>query len=547
MKKAAYKLLLIQPPVQDFYDTPIRLQPLGLAYLKAVTRRELPDFEVVIKDFHHGRGRRPIPLPKELGYLKAYYAYPDKSPFCSFYHYYHFGASFDEIAAEVAAEQPDIIGISSLFSAYSREVIRCAEAIKQVCHAPILVGGSHVSAAPENVLRHKCVDFVIRGEGERPLVEFLRAWRDGGDYADVPNLGLKREGEIVLTPMAANYSIDDLPLPDFSDFPPERYVFERRPLCTIVTSRGCLHHCAFCSVHLTFGATYRRRSNEAILEEIAFRYAQGYRVFDFEDDNLTARTAEMKALCEQLIARFPEGDAQFLAMNGLSYHSLDQELLGLMKRAGFTHLNLSLVTAESGIRRQANRPHSLAQYLEIVRFSALLGFQIVSYHIFGLPYEALESMLDSLAINAELPVLIGASLFYMTPNMPIAASFAEMTEEDIFKARLTAMAHETPYVKRDDLFTLFVTARILDFFKGLKFFTPSISFADALEAAEQNGGRTALGATLLRRLFDENVLYAATGKRLQKIEPFKIELFFRFWSRLHFICTQNGGLITLRS
>jgi hypothetical protein len=27
------KVLLIQPPIEDFYETPIRRQPLGLAYL----------------------------------------------------------------------------------------------------------------------------------------------------------------------------------------------------------------------------------------------------------------------------------------------------------------------------------------------------------------------------------------------------------------------------------------------------------------------------------------------------------------------------------
>ena len=32
---------------------------------------------------------------------------------------------------------------------------------------------------------------------------------------------------------------------------------------------------------------YRRRSLENVLEEIELRYQQGYRVIDFEDDNLT--------------------------------------------------------------------------------------------------------------------------------------------------------------------------------------------------------------------------------------------------------------------
>ena len=48
------KLVLIQPPIQDFYDTDIRLQPIGLAYLKAAVRKSLLDVNVVIRDFHHG-------------------------------------------------------------------------------------------------------------------------------------------------------------------------------------------------------------------------------------------------------------------------------------------------------------------------------------------------------------------------------------------------------------------------------------------------------------------------------------------------------------
>jgi len=92
------KILLIQPPIEDFYETDIRLQPIGLCYLKGVLNKYLPGLDVKILDFHQGYGRKTIPLPKELAYLKPYYPQPDKSPFSSFYHYYHFGASYDVIA-----------------------------------------------------------------------------------------------------------------------------------------------------------------------------------------------------------------------------------------------------------------------------------------------------------------------------------------------------------------------------------------------------------------------------------------------------------------
>ena len=186
------KLVLIQPPIQDFYDTAIRLQPIGLAYLKAAMKKQMPEWEVVIKDFHQGWGRRTIALPEELAYLRDYYPWPDRSPFSLFHHYYHFGASFETVAHEVVQEKPDLVGISSLFSPYFREVLQCAEAIKKRTNCPIVIGGSHVSAMPDMMLRHPAVDWVIRGEGERALVELIKAWYSGEGLEGVRGSGTKK-------------------------------------------------------------------------------------------------------------------------------------------------------------------------------------------------------------------------------------------------------------------------------------------------------------------------------------------------------------------
>ena len=110
------KIVLIQPPVQDFYDTDIRLQPLGLCYLKGALAEYLPHVTVLVKDYHQGYGRRTVALPSELTYLREYYPYRDSSPFSTFHQYFHFGAPFEKIAQEVVLEQPDLVGISALFS-----------------------------------------------------------------------------------------------------------------------------------------------------------------------------------------------------------------------------------------------------------------------------------------------------------------------------------------------------------------------------------------------------------------------------------------------
>ena len=539
------KILLIQPPVQDFYDTDIRLQPLGLCMLKAAAKKFLPNMQVTVRDYHQEHGRKTIPLPAELSYLRKYFKYPDSSPFSTFFHYYHFGASFEEIAKDVTYEKPDLVGISSLFSPYHREALACAREIKKRLNIPILMGGSHVSAAPLSVLNDWSVDFIIRGEGERPFVEFLKAWKAGLPLESEPNLGFKRNGEPVLNPMAENFALGDLPVADFSDLSPDRYLFEKKPLCFITTSRGCPHQCTFCSVHLTFGDKFRRRSPENVLSEIRQRYSEGYRVFDFEDDNLSFSKEDLKTILNALIAEFPEDDLRLVAMNGISYLSLDRELLELMKKAGFRSLNISLVSANADVLTRLKRPHTLKKYLDVVNQAHSLGFDIVSYQILGIPYETPDDMVDTMALMASLPVLIGASIFYLTPGCPIAGEFPEMTESDIFKSRSTAMAIETDQFRRDDLYTLFITARIINFLKGLRLTGEKVSLQDALKQAESAGHREKLGAQLLRKLLDERRLYAATKGGFEALPGFKADIFLEVWTKYRSVRTLDGTWIDL--
>lgn len=538
------KLLLLQPPVQDFYDTDIRLQPIGLAYLQAAIKQHLPEVEVVLRDYHHGWGRKTIAVPKELAYLKEYYAHRDKSPFSTFHHYYHFGAGFDQIMRDIAEIKPDLIGISALFSPYFREALRIAKDIKSNFNWPILMGGSHVSAMPKRVLKEAAVDFIIAGEGERAIVEFLKAWMSGKKFDDVPGLGWKQDGKLIFNDRADNYPIEELPEPDLTGLHLNHYLYEKKSLSFVITSRSCPHRCTFCSVHNTFGFRYRRQSVAKVLAGIQDRYQQGVRVFDFEDDNLTYYKDEMKELCRGLIEMFPMKDVQFVAMNGISYLSLDRDLLQLMRQAGFTHLNLALVSSDITVRESTKRPHTIPKYLEVVHEAKRLGFQIVSYQILGLPSETLASMIQTLIFNARLPVLLGASMFYLTPNSPIAKNFPESSEEDIFKARLTAMAIETENFKREDVYTLFITTRILNYLKGLDV-SSDVALEEAILIAKNAGGRLALGAEILDKLLAGKGMFAATSLGLKPVLKFKSELFFQVWSQLDFVATQSGNKVNL--
>jgi radical SAM superfamily enzyme YgiQ (UPF0313 family) len=406
-----------------------------------------------------------------------------------------------------------------------------------------VVGGSHASAVPESLLASPHVDYVIRGEGERALVEFLRHLLGLLPADAVPNLAYKRDGDIIYNPIADNFPIDELPFPDLSDLH-SVYALAGKPMTFMITSRSCPHKCSFCSVHTTFGTNYRRRSLENVLEEIELRYRQGYRVIDFEDDNLTYYKNTFKELCRRLIEQLPDREMQFVAMNGISYLSLDDELLELMHRAGFSNLNLALVSSDKTVRETTKRPHTLEAYVKVVNTAHQLGFKIVSYQILGLPNETLGSMIQTLAFNARLPVLLGASPFYQTPNAPIARGL-HLTDTDYIQARLTALAIETEHFTRDDIYTLFVTTRIINFLKGLPI-SRSAGLTELMTHPWPDP-RTRIGFESLSLLLRTGRLHSWTGSKFVPNNRFRADLFVTILSRIEAVGCQNGLAVDVHS
>ncbi|HET9916370.1 MAG TPA: radical SAM protein, partial [Candidatus Binatia bacterium] len=262
-----------------------------------------------------------------------------------------------------------------------------------------------------------------------------------------------------------------------------------------------------------------------------------------EDDNLTYYKPTFKELCRRLIARFPKREMEFVAMNGISYLSLDDELLELMRHAGFSYLNLALVSSDQTVRETTKRPHTLEAYVKIVSKAHALGFRIVSYQILGLPNESLNSMIQTLAFNARLPVLLGASPFYQIPNSPIARGL-ELNESDFIKARLTALAIETDHFKREDIYTLFVTTRIVNFLKGLPLEAPT-GLIDLINQSWLEP-RTRIGFDLLKLLSQSGSLYFSTRQGLVENRKFRIELFARVLQETGTIRCQNGATISAR-
>ena len=237
----------------------------------------------------------------------------------------------------------------------------------------------------------------------------------------------------------------------------------------IITSRGCPHRCAYCSAHLVMGDSFRTQTPEAILKEmIECRERYDIQVFDIEDDNFTLDQERAKRLMNLIIENFGEGKLELSAMNGISFASLDEELLKLMKRSGFKTINLSLVSTNPLTKEKMGRPKETTEFDKILEKTEQVNLNVIAYAILGMPNQTIEEMVDTLIYLMGKKVLIGPSVYYPTPSTPL---FEKCKKDGILSPwlsqwRSSAFPIETKEFNRLDLLTLFRLARAINFIKG---------------------------------------------------------------------------------
>jgi radical SAM superfamily enzyme YgiQ (UPF0313 family) len=469
LQDSRFDILLIQPPIRDFYLTAKRTIPYGLAGIAAGLIQA--GFSVQILDALATSKSRVVDLPQEMAYLEPYYGRADQSPFALFHHYKHFGYSFDTIGQQVKTAQPFLVGISSLFSAYADEAVKTAQIVKvRRPDCKIVVGGHHPTALPERVMESSAVDFVMRGEGEVSMVLLAKALRSGSDYDKIPGLVYRKpEGSLHVSETAIMDNPENYPLPAAMLLNQRYYRRNKKAGAVVVASRGCPLKCTYCSIGASSPWRHRRRSVESVLVEIenaVNQYDAGF--IDFEDENLSLDRKWFLQLLNEIKQRFDGNQLELRAMNGLLPSSLDEQVIAAMQAAGFRTLNLSLGTTSNAQLKRFQRPDVREEFERALVLAETYGLKAVGYIIIAAPFQkAIDSLADLLYL-AKLRVLAGSSAFYPAPG---SADYALCASIGLLPAKFSCMrssalplSHTTA---RQESITLLRLSRIVNFMKSL--------------------------------------------------------------------------------
>lgn len=448
------KVVLVQPPIEDFYDTSIRTYPLGLLYLGARVR-DISD--VVLIDARTGFRAKGAKGEPPAG-LEDYYRADRTTPFSLFQKYRYFGMSAEALAHKIVGEKPDIVAISSLFTTFSMEAIEVARIAKDIDPRVItVIGGIHPTLFPRDVLSHPSVDFVIRGEGETPFRSLVGRLAVG-EEGRIAEVCYKDDEALRIGPINLETEIDILP--DRSLLRAEKYRIGRSNYGTMITSRGCPNHCSFCGKP---SIPYRRRSLARIETEIVDCLNHGIQAIDFQDDMLTGDIQFFR----NVLGLFAGRELTLSAMNGIYAKGLDEDTLDLMHETGFRRLNFSLVDASDSLLSSQNRA-GVAPLVRLLPYLESSSFLVEVHFIVGLPAQTPVQVLETIIFLMDKRVLLGPSIFYLAPGSPIFERTVGEEWQPLLKSlRSSAMLPSNPLFQRTTTFTLMKLVRFVNYIKDL--------------------------------------------------------------------------------
>jgi len=286
----------------------------------------------------------------------------------------------DEIAGqnvkkEIKKFNPNIVGITA-----NTLVIPDAYRIADICKEMgirTVIGGTHASALPEEVLKH--ADIVVVGEGESAMLKIINENIKSG---------------IVSAPYIEN--LDDIPilarhLIDMDFYFEFHSKFSLNPKIKsgkMITSRGCSHKCLFCR-NSFIKAPSRSNSAERVVSEMKFLIDK-YKVenITFYDDNFLTDKDRVEKICDLI----KENNINIKWFFESRADSINPRILKKVKEAGCYRILFGFESGSQKILNFLGKEIMVEQNQKAIDLCKEAGIFISGFFMVGSPIETIEDI-----------------------------------------------------------------------------------------------------------------------------------------------------------
>jgi radical SAM superfamily enzyme YgiQ (UPF0313 family) len=320
------------------------------------------------------------------------------------------------------------IGISTLTGKQLKFALEVSNYIKlKFPDTKIVWGGIHASLCPEQSLKNKSVDFIVKGEGEQTSLELANALVNKESFKKIKGLFYKdSKGKIIKNVDRPFINLDNLPeLPYFLfDLDRAKTSLGHFPYNS---SRGCPHHCKFC-YNLEFNKRqWRARSTERVLEDLKkIIELTKVRGIEFTEDEFFVDSKRVRKIAEGLIKNNIK--IKWTTSCRFNYFSkYDDDFIKLLKQSG---CDMLMFGAESGSERMLKLIHkdiTIEEILITIKKCKKHGIIPVISFICGFPKETKRDILKTLHLIDKI--------YKLNPNSQVNGmfGFTPYPETPLFK------------------------------------------------------------------------------------------------------------------
>lgn len=295
----------------------------------------------------------------------------------------------DEKILKIAKEyKPDAIGLS--VNTIDVQRIYHLIPLLRALEKPIIGGGPHASTVPEELLENG-FDTVFIGESEETIKEYLQFLKGKNKLKNINGIVYLESGEVHYTEKRKPISnLDSIPFPDKSSFDMKdisRCDSEtENAVSTIITSRGCMGRCTFCSKSV-FGNFYRFRSAKNIMAEvISLKRKYGVSTIYFIDDTINVNHKRLIELCNMLKK---EG---IIWKCNARLDLMTKELLHFMKDSGCVYISYGVESGDTKILQSIKKGFNPEKAKEVIKWTHEAGIELTLNFMFGFPFETNEGI-----------------------------------------------------------------------------------------------------------------------------------------------------------
>lgn len=300
--------------------------------------------------------------------------------------------------------QPDAVGFNIVMhNAY--ETYRLVEKLRsKFPHLILVSGGMHMRYCSEEALRHG-IDVVVNRDGEKvvvPLFYHLAA-RDRSRFREglesIPGISYLREDGSISTPETypALPDLDEVPVVDYDLFNMEDFLKTRNePNVVFFTgSRGCPFQCTFCSTDIQ-RKDRRMNSAEWMFRNVKYYHERyGIRYLGIGDNNFTLPRERAVEFCNKIIQSGLNKKVTF-SCNTKVETPLDDELLALMKEAGFRKIYLGLERMVPYSLTKIRKQSPIDKVHKVLSSIQNSGIEIGIAMLMGFPFDTAELLKEEL-------------------------------------------------------------------------------------------------------------------------------------------------------